>query len=200
MEEQKNKGNLSLDEYDTLRIRYERKLGNKEAVSKLQEAKGFKSSKIEESRNKKEELYDDFVDGYSSVKNEEFSEISSKQIFSKSTKRILLVLFVLLAFGIGIFAGISALHTVENETGINITVSDSAFSANDTITSINATQSNNTTLQKNTVQKYQKINTSKLLIRKILRKQLIQVVKPHLNLVHLQVILLHDLDYREYIL
>ena len=91
MEEQKNKGNLSLDEYDTLRIRYERKLGNKEAVSKLQEAKGFKSSKIEESRNKKEELYDDFVDGYSSVKNEEFSEISSKQIFSKSTKRILLV-------------------------------------------------------------------------------------------------------------
>ena len=61
MEEQKNKGNLSLDEYDTLRIRYERKLGNKEAVSKLQEAKGFKSSKIEESRNKKEELYDDFA-------------------------------------------------------------------------------------------------------------------------------------------
>lgn len=170
MEEQKNKGNLSLDEYDTLRIRYERKLGNKEAVSKLQEAKGFKSSKIEESRNKKEELYDDFVDGYSSVKNEEFSEISSKQIFSKSTKRILLVLFVLLAFGIGIFAGISALHTVENETGINITVSDSAFSANDTVTSINATQSNNTTLQKNTVQKYQKINTSKVVNKKNTKK------------------------------
>lgn len=170
MEEQKNKGNLSLDEYDTLRIRYERKLGNKEAVSKLQEAKGFKSSKIEESINKKEELYDDFVDGYSSVKNEEFSEISSKQIFSKSTKRILLVLFVLLAFGIGIFAGISALHTVENETGINITVSDSAFSANDTVTSINATQSNNTTLQKNTVQKYQKINTSKVVNKKNTKK------------------------------
>lgn len=170
MEEQKNKGNLSLDEYDTLRIRYERKLGNKEAVSKLQEAKGFKSSKIEESRNKKEELYDDFVDGYSSVKNEEFSEISSKQIFSKSTKRILLVLFVLLSFGIGIFAGISALHTVENETGINITVSDSAFSANDTVTSINATQSNNTTLQKNTVQKYQKINTSKVVNKKNTKK------------------------------
>ena len=77
MEEQKNKGNLSLDEYDTLRIRYERKLGNKEAVSKLQEAKGFKSSKIEESRNKKEELYDDFVDGYSSVKNEEYPSTKS---------------------------------------------------------------------------------------------------------------------------
>lgn len=135
LEEQKNNGNITLEEYDTLRIRYERKLGNVEEVSRLQKAKGFKPSKIKESKAKKEEFYDDFVDGYSSVKSEEYSEITSKQVFSKKTKRIIIVLFVLLAFGIGLVAGISALHTIQNETKVNITVTDSAFSPNDTVVS-----------------------------------------------------------------
>ena len=47
-----DKGNISLEDYDTLRIRYERKLGNKETVSKLQEQKGFKPSIIKEKKAK----------------------------------------------------------------------------------------------------------------------------------------------------
>ena len=62
LEEEKDKGNISLEDYDTLRIRYERKLGNKETVSKLQEAKGFKPSVIKEKKAKRQELYDDFVE------------------------------------------------------------------------------------------------------------------------------------------
>lgn len=75
LEEEKDKGNISLEDYDTLRIRYERKLGNKETVSKLQEQKGFKPSIIKEKKAKKQELYDDFVDKYSKSEGKDYGEI-----------------------------------------------------------------------------------------------------------------------------
>lgn len=130
-------------------------------MNKLQEAKGFKPSRIVEKKAKKEKLYDDFVDGYSSVESDEYSEITSKDVFSKRTTRIILVLFVLIAFGVGIMAGTSALETIQNDTPNNITVTDSAFSPNDTvvsadnITPANTTQNitTSTTKKKSTVTK-----------------------------------------------
>ncbi len=134
LEEEKNKGNISLEDYDTLRIRYERKLGNKETVSKLQEAKGFKSSKIKEKKAKKEELYDEFVDKYSKSEGKDYGEIQRSNMFNKSTKRAIIILFILLAFGIGIMAGLSAITTSQEETIPNVTISDSAFTTNQTLT------------------------------------------------------------------
>ena len=134
LEEEKDKGNISLEDYDTLRIRYERKLGNKETVSKLQEAKGFKPSIIKEKKAKKQELYDDFVDRYSKSEGKDYGEIQRSNIFNKSTKRAIIILFILLAFAIGILAGFSAISSNQEEITPNVTISDSAFSANQTIT------------------------------------------------------------------
>lgn len=134
LEEQKNKGNITIEEYDTLRIRYERKLGNKETVSKLQEAKGFKPSTIKEKKAKKDELYDDFVDRYSVREEKDYGEIQRSNMFSKSTKRAIIILFILLAFGIGILAGISAINNSQQNVTPNVTVTDSAFSANSAVT------------------------------------------------------------------
>lgn len=93
LEEEKDKGNISLEDYDTLRIRYERKLGNKETVSKLQEQKGFKPSIIKEKKAKKQELYDDFVDKYSKSEGKDYGEIQRSKMFNKSTKRAFIILF-----------------------------------------------------------------------------------------------------------
>lgn len=134
LEEQKNQGNITIEEYDTLRIRYERKLGNKEAVSRLQEAKGFKPSTIKEKKAKKQELYDDFVDKYSLSEGKDYGEIQRSNLFGKTTKRVLIILFILLAFGIGIMAGISAINDTHENVSPNVTVTDTAFSANATIT------------------------------------------------------------------
>ena len=134
LEEEKNKGNISLEDYDTLRIRYERKLGNKETVSKLQEAKGFKSSYIKEKKAKKEELYDEFVDKYSKSEGKDYGQIQRSNMFSKSTKRALVILLILVAFGVGIMAGFSAITSSQQETIPNVTISDSAFSTNQTLT------------------------------------------------------------------
>jgi len=133
LEEEKDKGNISLEDYDTLRIRYERKLGNKETVSKLQEAKGFKSSSIKEKKAKKQELYDDFVDKYSVSEGKDYGEIQRSNLISKSTKRAFVILFILLAFGIGILAGLSAINNTHQDTTPNVTISDSAFSVNQTV-------------------------------------------------------------------
>ena len=140
LEEQKNKGNITLEEYDTLRIRYERKLGNKETVSKLQEAKGFKSSSIKEKKAKKEELYDDFVDKYSVTEEKDYGQIQRSSMFSKETKRAIVILFILLAFGVGILAGISAINNTQNDTVSNVTITDTAFSANNTVVTNNISQ------------------------------------------------------------
>lgn len=134
LEEEKNKGNISLEDYDTLRIRYERKLGNKETVSRLQEAKGFRSSNIKEKKAKKEELYDEFVDQYSKSEGKDYGEIQRSNMFNKSTKRALVILFILLAFGVGIMAGYSVITSSQQETIPNVTISDSAFSTNQTLT------------------------------------------------------------------
>lgn len=134
LEEEKNKGNISLEDYDTLRIRYERKLGNKETVSKLQEAKGFKPSVIKEKKAKKEELYDDFVDRYSKTEEKDYGEIQRSNLFNKSTKRAIIILFILLAFGVGILAGFSAITSNQENITPNVTISDTAFSANQTLT------------------------------------------------------------------
>lgn len=139
LEEEKNKGNISLEDYDTLRIRYERKLGNKETVSKLQEAKGFKSSNIKEKKAKKEELYDEFVDQYSKSEGKDYGQIQRSNMFSKSTKRALIILLILIAFGVGIMAGFSAITSSQQETTPNVTISDSAFSTNQTLTQQNIT-------------------------------------------------------------
>lgn len=135
LEDEKNKGNITLDEYDTLRIRYERKLGNKETVSKLQESKGFKPSLIKEKKAKKEELYDEFVDKYSKSEGKDYGEIQRANMFSSTTKRALVILFLLLAFGIGIIAGITAINNSQ-ENVTNVTISDTAFSVDST--SLNA--------------------------------------------------------------
>lgn len=140
LEEQKNQGNITLEEYDTLRIRYERKLGNKETVSRLQEAKGFKSSSIKEKKARKEELYDDFVDKYSVTEEKDYDQIQRSNMFSKETKRAVVILFILLAFGVGILAGISAINNTQNETISNVTITDTAFSANDTVVTNNISQ------------------------------------------------------------
>lgn len=139
LEEEKNKGNISLEDYDTLRIRYERKLGNMETVSKLQEAKGFKSSNIKEKKAKKEELYDEFVDQYSKSEGKDYGQIQRSNMFSKSTKRALIILLILIAFGVGIMAGFSAITSSQQETIPNVTISDSAFSTNQTLTQQNIT-------------------------------------------------------------
>lgn len=165
LEDQKNKGYITLEEYDTLRIRYERKLGNKEAVSKLQEAKGFKSSSIKEKKAKKDELYDEFVDQYSKSEGKDYGEIQRSNMFSKSTKRAFIIMFILLAFGIGIIAGISAINNVQSEQTPDITITDTAFSADSSsINASNLTQdtSNITynTTKKTTTKKYTKKTTT----------------------------------------
>lgn len=143
LEEEKNKGNITLDEYDTLRIRYERKLGNKETVSKLQESKGFKPSLIKEKKAKKEELYDEFVDQYSKSEGKDYGQIQRANMFSSTTKRAFIILFLLLAFGIGIIAGITAINNSQANTSPNVTVSDTAFSADST--TLNASNMTNNT-------------------------------------------------------
>lgn len=157
LESQKNQGNITLEEYDTLRIRYERKLGNKETVSKLQESKGFKPSAIKEKKVKKQELYDDFVDKYSVSEGKDYGQIQRSNIFNKSTKRAIIILFILLAFGIGIIAGISAINNSNQEQTTNITITDTAFSANETITNT----SNITTDTSNITYKTKKKTTKK---------------------------------------
>jgi hypothetical protein len=168
LEEEKDKGNISLEDYDTLRIRYERKLGNKETVSKLQEAKGFKPSVIKEKKAKKQELYDDFVDKYSKSEGKDYGEIQRSNLFNKSTKRAIIILFILLAFGVGILAGFSAITSNQENVTPNVTISDSAFSANQTITqqtnlttdTSNITYNNTkkTTKKKSTTKKYSSSN------------------------------------------
>ncbi len=170
LEEEKDKGNISLEDYDTLRIRYERKLGNKETVSKLQEQKGFKPSIIKEKKAKKQELYDDFVDKYSKSEGKDYGEIQRSKMFNKSTKRAFIILFILLAFAIGILAGFSAITSNQQNTTPNVTISDSAFSANQTITqqtNISADTSNitynntkKTTKKKTTTKKSSSSNSS----------------------------------------
>lgn len=170
LEEEKDKGNISLEDYDTLRIRYERKLGNKETVSKLQEQKGFKPSIIKEKKAKKQELYDDFVDKYSKSEGKDYGEIQRSKMFNKSTKRAFIILFILLAFAIGILAGFSAITSNQQNITPNVTISDSAFSANQTITqqtNISADTSNitynntkKTTKKKTTTKKSSSSNSS----------------------------------------
>ena len=134
LKKKKNLGNITLEEYDTLRIRFERKLGNKEAVSKLQEAKGFKPSAIKEKKARREELYDEFVDKYSKSEGKDYGQIQRSNMFNKTTKRALVILFILLAFGIGIMAGFTAINNVQKDVLPNVTITDTAFSANATIT------------------------------------------------------------------
>ena len=146
LEEQKNNGFITLEEYDTLRIRYERKLGNREAVAELQKNMGFNSSHITEQSAKKEELYDDFVDKYA---KQDFDEFSAKNARRGGGNSKLLLTVVLLAFVIGIVAGVAALtmnsvnETVSSE---NITVADSAFGSNATMAAntTNTSKSNKT--------------------------------------------------------
>ena len=157
LESQKDQGNITLEEYDTLRIRYERKLGNKETVSKLQESKGFKPSTIKEKKVKKQELYDDFVDKYSVSEGKDYGEIQRSNMFNKSTKRAIIILFILLAFGIGIIAGISAINNNSQDDPVNITITDTAFSAKETITNA----SNITTDNSNVTYKTKKKSTKK---------------------------------------
>ena len=145
LREEKDKGNITLEEYDTLRIRYERKLGNKETVSKLQESKGFKPSRIKEKKAKKQELYDEFVDKYSKSDEKDYGQIQRSNIFSKSTSRTILLLVVLLAFGVGIVAGLTVMNNnAAGNNSTNVTITDSAFSANQTITSVSNLSANNT--------------------------------------------------------
>jgi len=143
LEEQKDNGYITLDEYDTLRIRYERKLGNREAVSQLQERKGFKPSNITDKKAKRQELYDDFVDKYAKRANDNAEKRGNSSV-SSGSKRMLILLFVLLAFGIGIVAGVSILQSNMPDVGSNLTVTDSAFTANSTIGVQNNTTQNAT--------------------------------------------------------
>ena len=150
LERQKDEGYITLEEYDTLRIRYERKLGNREAVSKLQERKGFKPSNIAEKKAIKEELYDDFVDKYAKQENINAQKEASSSLSGK-TKGMLLLVFVLVAFTIGIAAGMTALQSHHQEVISNITVSDSAFVSNTTLEQAkNLTQQNNNMTSTNT--------------------------------------------------
>lgn len=158
LEEQKDNGFITLEEYDTLRIRYERKLGNKEEVSKLQEAKGFKPSNITERKAKKEELYDDFVDKYSAIDSYDYSETKKENnSLNKRTKWTIIILLVIIAFAIGIVAGVSELNTIQNNTVPNITVTDSAFSSNATVTNATNLTANDT--QNGTTPNIQKTTT-----------------------------------------
>lgn len=158
LEEQKDNGFITLEEYDTLRIRYERKLGNKEEVSKLQEAKGFKPSSITERKAKKEELYDDFVDKYSAIDSYDYSETKKENnSLNKRTKWTIIILLVIIAFAIGIVAGVSELNTIQNNTVPNITVTDSAFSSNATVTNATNLTANDT--QNGTTPNIQKTTT-----------------------------------------
>ena len=43
LEEQRDKGFITQEDYDTLKIRYERRLGNDDEVEKLQKIKGYSS-------------------------------------------------------------------------------------------------------------------------------------------------------------
>ena len=160
LERQKDEGYITLEEYDTLRIRFERKLGNRETVSKLQERKGFKPSKIAEKKAIKEELYDDFVDKYAKRDNIDAQKAASNSISGK-TKGLFLLVFVLVAFTIGIAAGMTALSTHHEEVLSNITISDSAFISNTTLEQAkNITQKNNNVTSTNT-QKTNKKTTYK---------------------------------------
>ncbi|RAP53360.1 MAG: hypothetical protein BZ137_06905 [Methanosphaera sp. rholeuAM130] len=153
LEKQKDEGHITLEEYDTLRIRFERKLGNREAVSKLQERKGFKPSKIAEKKAIKEELYDDFVDKYAKRDNIDAQKAASNSLSGK-TKGLLLLVFVLVAFTIGIAAGMTALQNQHQEVISNITISDSAFISNATLEQAkNLTQKNNNMTSTNTNKK-----------------------------------------------
>ena len=146
LEKQREQGFINEEDYETLRIRYERKLGNKEAVTKLQEAKGFDPDKIKEKKARKEELYDDFVDEYTKI---ESKDISDKSVFSKRTARKILIVVVIIAFAIGLAAGVSTLNTVEKQQQTNITVGDSAFSPDAIANATNLT-ANNTTIAQTT--------------------------------------------------
>lgn len=141
LEEQKNNGFITLEEYDTLRIRYERKLGNREAVAQLQKNMGFNSSHIAEQSAKKEELYDDFVDKYS---KQDFEDFNVKNARKSGGNSKLLLTIVLLAFIIGIVAGVAALtinSVNETVTSENITVADTAFGSNATMAANTTTTS-----------------------------------------------------------
>lgn len=160
LERQKDEGHITLDEYDTLRIRFERKLGNREAVSKLQERKGFKPSNIVEKKAIKEELYDDFVDKYAKQDNIDAQKEASNSLSGK-TKGLLILIFVLVAFTIGIAAGMTALQTQHQEVISNITISDSAFVSNTTLEQAkNLTQKNNNVTSTSTTKKTTKKSTS----------------------------------------
>ena len=153
LEKQKDEGHITLEEYDTLRIRFERRLGNRENVSKLQERKGFKPSNITEKKAIKEELYDDFVDKYAKIENIDAQKAVSNSIGGK-TKGLLILVFVLIAFTIGIAAGMTALQTHDQQIQSNITISDSAFVSNTTLEQAkNLTQKNNNMTSTNTNKK-----------------------------------------------
>ncbi|MCD7781420.1 MAG: hypothetical protein LUG89_01795 [Methanosphaera sp.] len=138
-----------MEEYDTLRIRLERKLGNTEEVSRLQQEKGFKSLNVKEDRQKKEELYDDFVDQYSNNDYEEpLEEIS---LVSKRTRRSILVILIIVAFGIGILSGVSLLNSNDTQVEDNTTTAEStSVTLTDSAFGTNATSQNNTDTQNNT--------------------------------------------------
>ncbi|MDY3955253.1 MAG: hypothetical protein SOZ23_00495 [Methanosphaera sp.] len=71
--------------------------------------------------------------------------MANYDVVSKRTGRKLIILFVILAFAIGIVAGVSTLHSVENKTQINITVGDSAFGPNATAEAANMSAQTNVT-------------------------------------------------------
>lgn len=161
LEKQKDNGFITLEEYDTLRIRLERKLGNREVVSELQERKGFTPSNITEKKAIKDELYDDFVDKYAKKANIDAQKEATNSI-SGRTKRLFLLVFVLVAFTVGIAAGMAALNVEQSQAPINVTVSDSAFIDNATIAANNQIQNNtNITIVKSNYKPTKKVYSSK---------------------------------------
>lgn len=113
----------------------------------------------------KQELYDEFVDKYSKSDDKDYGQIQRSNMFSKSTKRTFIILFILLAFGVGIVAGFNVISNSQNQIQNNVTITDSAFSANATITNAsNIVPANTSTVKytktKKTYNNYKKTNTS----------------------------------------
>ncbi|MDO5852100.1 MAG: hypothetical protein Q4Q23_06400 [Methanobacteriaceae archaeon] len=128
LEEQRDKGFITQEDYDTLKIRYERRLGNDEEVEKLQKIKGYSSKS--KRKSEKDELFDEFVDK-PSKKTKAYAEVVSEQASVGSTfKKVIITLFVIIAFAIGIYAGVTTLNLLNNETQMadGMVISDSAFS------------------------------------------------------------------------
>lgn len=149
LKDQRDKGFITTEEYDTLRIRYERKLGNTEEVSRIQKLKGFEPKQSMKSRSEKDELFDEFVD---QPNNEEkvYKEMVKEPSVNSTTKFLLLAIFVILAFIIGIGAGAVVLGDASNQTNVvNTTVSESAFSTGNATIQNATLVANNTTVGTN---------------------------------------------------